>query len=235
MKTAIAAALLVCTAGVARADVLYSDAITFGPSYAIVPSAGFPWVFAPEYGAPLSVVGVVTAVAAPFGDLLPSPPYEITFAVSGAACDGYGMWDDFTCNRGGTDYSFTGGSISIFLDTTPDADFATPSTLQDGELVLLAQTQGIHITNDDPDGFCVTENYPDVHMFFSFVGGSWYYRVTPGAVSFATGEIPGDYPDMIPEALRALGYVLRIDGGMDIFGPVRTEPVTWGRVKSMYR
>lgn len=235
MKTVIATVLLILTStGPANAGVLYPNAITFGPSYAIASATGFPFFF-PDFGSPLFVAGIVTGVAAPFNDLLPPGPYEITWTVSGATCSGYGNWDDFHCNRGGTDVSFSGGTISFFLDTTPDGDFANPSTFQDGELVLLAQTQAIHITNDDPDGFCVTDNRPDVYMSFSFVGGSWYNRVAAGTLSFGRGEIPGSYPDMIPEPLRALGYLLRIDGSMDIIGPVATEPMTWGHVKSLYR
>jgi hypothetical protein len=234
MKTAIAAVLVICLAGVAHADIFYPDAITFGPSYAVASGAGYPDFF-PPLGSPLLVVGMVTGVTAPFDDLLPSGPYEITWIASGATCNGYGNWDDFNCNRGGTIIDFGGGTISFFLDTTPDADFTNPSTFQDGELILVANTPAMHVSNDDPDGYCVTDDRPDVYLSFSFVGGSWFNRLAPGTVSYGRGEIPGSYPDMIPEPLRALGYVLRIDGSIDVVGPVAAEPVTWGHVKALYR
>ncbi|HKW14702.1 MAG TPA: hypothetical protein VJS69_09485 [Candidatus Krumholzibacteria bacterium] len=235
MKTAIAVVLLLLALpGALHADAFYPDAIKFGPSYAIAAATGFPFFF-PAFGSPLFIAGTVTNVAAPFNDLLPAGSYELTWVASGATCNGYGNWDDFDCNRDGVDVGFAGGTISFFLDTTPDADFTNPSTFQDGELVLQAQTQAIHITNDDPDGYCVTDNRPDVFMSFSFIGGSWLHRVAPGSLSYGRGEIPGSYPDMIPAPLRALGYVLRIDGTINVTGPVATEPVTWGHVKSLYR
>jgi hypothetical protein len=236
MKTAIAAVLLLfALTSVAYADTFYPSAITFGPSYAKADATGFPFGFFPAFGSPLFVAGIVTNVGPPFHDLLPAGPYEITWVVSGATFQGYGNWDDFACGRSGTDYGYSGGTISVFLDETPDADFANPSTFQDGEMVLSAQTQAIHLTNDDPDGYCVTDNRPDVYLSFTFNGGSWFSRVAHGSLSFGNGEIPGSYPDMIPAPLRPLGYVLRIDGSMDVVSPVATEPVTWGHVKSLYR
>lgn len=235
MKTAVAAAGLLLLSSLAGADVLYPDAITFGPSYVAGPPAGTPWIGGAELGTPLLIAGTVTTVQAPFADLLPGGVFEMTFVFEGATCTGGGMWDDLTCQRGGTFMTFGGGTMSMFLDATPDADFTDLDSFRDGELVLQAGIQLIDITDDDPIGFCPTEDYPDVRMLLSFIGGSWYHRVAPGTVSFGEGEIPGPYPDMIPEALRAIGYVLRVDGNLDVFGPVATKPTTWGRVKAMYR
>ena len=231
MKTAIAAVLFICIVGVAHADVLYPNALTFAQAYAIVPPPDF---FSPSIGAPLFIAGTVTAVAGPFADLVPGVPYELTFVVSGATCSGIEMWDDFSCQRGGTAFSFAGGELSVYLDTTPDADFMTPATFEDGELVLLAQTQYLHVIDDDPDGICLTVDYPDVTISLSFSGGSWYHRVGNGSSSFVEGET-SYYPWTVPDELRAVGYVLGINGAISVFGPVATEPTTWGRVKSLYR
>ena len=236
MKTAIAFGLLLLAfSPTVHAGVQYPGAITFGPAYAIADAEGFPYPFNPEYGSPLMVAGLVTSVGAPFNDLLPTGPYEVTFIIAGPTFSDYGVWDDFSCGRSGTDYSYGGGTVSFYLDTTPDADFTNPSTFQDGQLVLSASMNSIHITNDDPDGFCLLENHPDAYMSFAFTGGSWFHRVSGGVVCFGNGEIPGSYPDMIPPALRPIGYVLRIDGSINVTGPVATEPSTWGRVKSLYR
>jgi len=237
MKSAIIT-ILVCWTCVAHADVIYPDAITFGPSYVLGPPAGFPWDTNPDYGDPLFIAGTVSSVGSPFAALLPSPPFELTLVVTSATFDSYGMWDDFTCNRFGMDQMFTGGAISIFLDSTPDADFTSPATFQDGELVLQAQMQSVHMTDDDPLGGCPTVNYPDVRMFFSFTSGSWYHLVVAGGKGMSgqsEAEIPGYYLDDIPAPLQALGYVLRIEGGIDIFGAVATQQTTWGKLKSLYR
>jgi hypothetical protein len=239
MKTAIAAAiLLIVLPAIANADVLYDDAITFGPSYAIGPPAGFPWGTPPDPGAPLFIIGLVTEVDAPFSDVMPPGAWEMTYVIQGGIGGAYGMWDDMPCS-GGMFSSFYGGMMSIYLDTTPDADFMNAPTFQDGELVLQAQVQAIDITDDDPYENCpMVDDRPDVRMYFAFSGGAWLYKVMSGGIGLSAigdGELPGHYPELVPEALRSLGYMLRIDGTMDIFGPVKTRPVTWGHVKAMYR
>jgi len=140
---------------------------------------------------------------------------------------------------GGTYVTYAGGTMSIYLDPAPDADFANTSTFRDGELVLQAQLQETGITDDDPQENCpMYDDQPDVHWYCAFTGGSWFYRVVSrgnGLTGIGKGELPGHYPELVPEALRALGYVLRIDGSLDIVGPVATQPVTWGHVKSLYK
>lgn len=240
MKTAVAAVLMILALSrPTQADVLYSNAITLGPSYAIGPSAGSPWTaWVNEVGRPLLIVGLVGDVGAPFSDLIPVAPHELTCVFAGATCSSVGQWDDIPCS-GGTFLDYTGGTMSIYLDLTPDADFALSSTFHDGELVLQAQLQTTLVTDDDPYENCpMVDDEPDVRSFFTFSGGSWFYRVVShgsGLSGICMGELPGHYPDLVPEPLRALGYVLRIDGNMDIFGPVATTPSTWGYVKTLYR
>lgn len=239
MKTAIAAAfLLLVVPGLAAADVLYDDAITFGPSYAFGPPAGFPWGVPPDQGAPLFIFGMVSHLGAPFTDLLPAGSYEITCVLEGGTCGGYGMWDDLPCS-GGMDAPFYGGTMSIYLDPTPDADFMDFNSFRDGEMVLQAQTQVTSVTDDDPYENCpMVDDRPDVRTWFLFSGGSWFHRVDSGSGAMSglgEGEIPGHYPDNVPPALQAMGYTLRIDGTMDIFGPTAVKPTTWGHVKSLYR
>jgi hypothetical protein len=239
MKTAIALLLLIALPGMGMADALHDNAIVFGPSYASGPPAGFPWDPVVYVGAPLSIFGIVNNVGALFTDLLPPGSYEMTCVFEGATCDQWGAWDDFVCT-GGIYGSFDGGTMSIYLDTTPDADFMSPASFRNGELVLQAQTQTTFATDDDPNVGCpMVADRPDVQTWFTFSGGSWFHRVSSGGIGMTgvgEGEVHDRYPYNVPVQLRVMGYIFPIDDGtMDIFGPVATKPTTWGHVKSLFR
>ena len=233
MKTAIVAAALLCAAFDASADVLYPAALTFEPGYASDPPSAFPVVGLPAVGDPLTIVGRVSAASAPFADLLPSGPYELTYAVDGATCVGLGYWDG-PCSDG-YDATFHNGVLTFYLDTTPDADFTNPATFRDGEVVLLAQVKPLVLMNDDPYEACPMEpDKPDLHAYLSFIGGTWFARVSHDGTGFVGLDL-GEIDDNVPAGLQALGYTFRVDGTVDIFGPVPVMPTTWGRVKALYR
>lgn len=237
MKTAISLALLLLALpGFATAGTTYPDAITFESSYAVGPTMGFPY-YPGNIGSPLVIVGIVNDVGAPFTDLLPASPHELTFVYENATCAETGYYDG-PCSDG--NYSaYQGGTLSIYLDTTPDADFTSAGTFHDGELVLVITQQGpLSTKGDDPQETCpmVEEDNPDLSGAFVCSGGSWLYRVINGGQGFMShfsGEV--DHGENISPPFEAAGYVARIHGGIDVISPVATQPVTWGRVKSMYR
>ncbi len=235
MKTlAVACCVLLFAVG-ATGDVLYPAALTFEPGYASGPPAGFPvHDVAPHYGDPLTIVGRVAEVKQPFDDLLPADTYELTFVFEGTTCTQWGMWDDIPC-AGGIFGTFQGGTVAIYLDASPDADFANPQTFHDGDLVLLGSLSIVSVLDSDPYIACPPRSdEPDVGAFFTFIGGTWFSRVSNDGVGFdAISE--GELDDNVSAELRALGYTFRVDGTVDIYGPVATEPVTWGRVKALYR
>jgi hypothetical protein len=230
---ALAGIVLVLVPGTTRADVLYPSALVFEPGYAIGPSGGFPvQQVLPNLGDPLSFMGLVATVNAPFADLLPGGIYEITYLLQGATCgiasDQYGpppcddhMWA-----------GFSGGALSIYLDTTPDADFTNVATFADGELVLLMENLAVILMDVDDPGPSCSGPYFDLFMGFDFTGGSWFSRVDNVFLwSVFDGEIDGQ----VPPALQALGFTFRGDGHVDIHQTLATKQVTWGRVKSLYR
>jgi hypothetical protein len=238
MKTAIAAAafLLLALPGLTHAGVLYPNAITFESSYAVGPAAGFPYLPG-EYGTPLVIFGIVSGVSAPFGDLVPAPPYELTFVFENAVCVERGNFDG-QCS-GGNYAAYQGGTLSFYLDTTPDASFTETGTFRDGEPVLVATQQWpMFAAADDPQEACpmVENDNPDLAGSFVCSGGTWLYRVLSNGKGFMSsfkGEI--DRYDVVPAPLAAAGYVARVHGSIDLFGPVATQPTTWGYVKSLYR
>jgi len=232
MKTLAVAFLALLCAAIASSEVLYPNALTFEPGYASGPPPGFPLEDAnPNYGDPLTIVGRVAGVGPPFEGLLPAG-HELTYVFEGASCTQWGVWDDFQCLVGGIYGTFQNGTLAFYLDSSPDADFASPQTFRDGELVLLAQLSSILVLNNDPTSCPLPA--PDVYASFVFVGGSWFSGVSHQGVVLSAGsegELDGD----VPPDLQALGYTFRVDGSVDIDGPVATSPTTWGRVKALYR
>jgi hypothetical protein len=229
---AVACLILLCAAG-ASGGVFYPDALIFEPGYASGPPPGFPLEDVnPDYGDPLTIVGRVAGVGQPFEGLLPAGQ-ELTYVFEGASCTQWGVWDDFECLVGGIYGTFQNGTVAFYLDSSPDANFAIPQTFRDGELVLLAQLSSVLVLNYDPTN-CPSLPAPDVYAYFMFVGGSWFSRVSNHGVGWnavSEGELDGN----VPPDLQALGYTFRVDGSVDIDGPVATSPTTWGRVKALYR
>ncbi|HEX5133006.1 MAG TPA: hypothetical protein VFX92_11045, partial [Candidatus Krumholzibacteria bacterium] len=158
---------------------------------------------------------------------------ELTYVYEGSSCEGVGQWDDFVC-AGGDFAWYGGGTVTIYMDATPDADFFNPATFRDGSVVLLAESQLISVLDNDPDGCPMLPNPPDVTAYFTFTGGAWYPRASNNGVAFqavSQGELGHD----VPAPLEALGYVFQVDGTVDIYGTVAVEETTWGRVKALYR
>src|SRR5688572_8408368 len=228
MRIAIGVAL-VCILSVmnATAAPLYPSALTFEPGYASGPPDGFPWWAMPSMGAPLTIVGKVATVGAPFEDLVPAGGYELTYAFQGSTCTQSGNWDNIPCS-GGLFGTFQSGGIAWYLDTTPDADFTNLATFLDGELVLLAETSYVYVLDDDPEGACpMVESQPDVTAYLAFTGGTWFSRVSNQGKGL-TGISEGELDNSVPAGLAALGYIFRVDGNVDIFGPVAVQSTTWG-------
>jgi hypothetical protein len=234
MKAILVAVLIVATcAASASADVLYPAALTLEPGLAYGPPSGFPWMDLPDLGTPLVMEGRVATVGAPFDDLLPGGDWEITWVFEGSTCTQRGNWDDFQC-AGGLFATYEGGTLTLYLDTSPDANIFDPASFRDGEMVLQAQTSIVNATDNDPHVACPQRpDEPDVIAFFSFVGGTWFSRVSDNGTGLA-GTSRGELDNGVPPGLEQL-FTFRVDGVVDVYGPVATEATTWGRVKAMYR
>lgn len=230
----LAAALLGLAAPVGvSAGLEYPAALTLEPGFASGPPQGFPWWAIPDLGDPLAIVGRVASVAAPFGGLVP-PDAELTYDFEGASCTERGNWDDPGGCAGGVYGTFQNGTLAVYLDATPDADFANPATFRDGELVLVAQTSYVYVLDSDNGSCPWLPNPPDVTAYFMFIGGTWFPRVSHDGAGFR-GKSEGELDNNVPADLQSLGYIFRVDGRLDVYGPVAVEPTTWGRVKALYR
>lgn len=234
MKSILVALSIVGLAlgGVARADeLIYPSALVFAPGYGSSPS-DFPLgPNLPQLNDPLRYVGRISTVNDPFTDLLPVGDYEITFLLQGALCqiasDRYGPPPCLAYPWA----AFYGGSVSIYLDTSPDAVFTDESTLTDGELVLYMEgLQIILAPADYPDPIqCPWQDPADLFFGFEFTGGSWFERVNDESFySTFEGEVDAAVPPELP-------FTFHADGHIDIRKSVPTKPVTWGQMKSLYR
>lgn len=226
MKLLIVVLLLACAIVPASAQT-YHNALVLGTGYAAGPPTWDPWLDFPAMGDPLWMVGPVIQIAAPFDPGALPPVYELTYAFTGFECTGFGMWDDFQHGYGGMFADFENGIFSIYLDTTPDATFANPSTFQDGELVLQAISYVLSLWVGDPSA--------SQHMGMHFMGGSWFDRVSRNGVGYMAvnrGFFSGD----IPLPMEILGYIGESTGSyVDVFVPIATQETTWGKIKSLYR
>jgi hypothetical protein len=231
---AFAFVVLAAFATFTSADILaYPAALTFERGYAIGPSPPFPYQTLHALGSPLNVYGRVVDVSAVFEDLLPPGAFELTYVFEGSTCDEVGNFDG-PCS-GGEYAFFHGGTLTVYLDNTPDFNFTDASTFRDGDVVLAAALSSILVGVNDPHELCPwMPDGPDVRSYFRFVGGNWFDRVNnhgDGFTGFGNGELYND----VPPDLKALGYVCGIDGIVDIYAPVSVNATTWGAVKALYR
>jgi hypothetical protein len=131
--------------------------------------------------------------------------------------------------------NYLGGTIEIYEDASPDADFGinppnatVPSTFIDGTLIL----QG-----NFTDFYTQTNNFTanqtgNMEGHLSWVGGSLLDDVSQSGLpcpSLFTGGLTWR-DDVVID-----GYIFRHDGKIDLNCPTAAEPSTWGRVKSQYR
>lgn len=228
MRALLTICFALILAAPASADV-FENAIIMGESYVAGPPAWDPWLNEPNIGDPLWMVGPVVQLWAPFDDRTLPPPgtYEVTYAYTGFQCARNGNWDDFENNIGGSYSDFEGGVYSVYLDTSPDANFSNVATFQDGELILQASVDVLSFISGHPD-----------YGFWSgmrFTGGSWFDEVSNGGVGYYA-NVSGLFTGDILPIYEGMGYVGQsLFSGVTILVPVATEVTTWGKVKALYR
>jgi hypothetical protein len=213
-------------------------AIEFQTGYVGSSSAWIPWHNFPAIGSSLFVVGLVDHFNAPFQDLLPpAGTYEATYSIEGLMCTDNILWDDFVHGVGGMAAGYSDGTLRIYVDSTPDADPADPSTFEDGELVLEAQL----IPRDYMGEFLLMDGgccYPSVETLsgcFEFSGGAWFSRVKSADGDGCRAVIAGCFRGSIPDELREMGYVGQSSSRLDLYAVVTVKSATWGGIKSLFR
>ena len=208
----------------------FPSALVFDTGYATGPVQWTPWQNLPNLEDSLWIYGSVSAVNAPFVDLIPVGPYELTYVFDSYACIWASHGGDQTCTLAELAF-FDLGSIRVFLDTTPDADFANPASFRDGQQVLVANAYPLQLFMEND---CVTGIRYVQQAVMQFRGGAWFSRVSQNGVGFIAGN-QGEFRGDVPAGLIALGYVGQSHSKVDIVVPNAVASTTWGRIKALYR
>ena len=228
VRTILALTCLLALAGPAAAD--FDSALVFDTGYATGPPGWTPWTNLPHLADSLWIYGTVGDINAPFEDLVPAAPYEFTYVFDGYFCIWSTHGGDLECSV--TELAFFDfGQISIYLDLSPDADFADVDTFRDGQLVLRADAHPLQLFTEN---HCVTGIRYVQRAIMTFVGGAWFDRVSKDGEGYIAGN-EGEFRGDIPDPIKALGYVGQSTSVINIVVPNAVEPTTWGRIKAMYR
>lgn len=180
----------------------------------------------------LKMLGTISQFGPPFAFLNANmPATEYTFY-------GYGLISGGTTTVGppATELyttPYTGGTIEIYEDTTPDAVFNPPSAatianFTNGTLIL----QGTFSAFTTETNNFTTFQVGDAEGTITWTGGSLFSLVSPSGVP-CPGLFVGGMtwrPTVVPA-----GYLFRHDGKIDLNCPVPANASTWGRIKSLYR
>ena len=186
-------------------------------------------------GGEFQMVGIISTFGDPFEDLNADiPANEFTFYVHGLISNGT------TTDALGTEQfyttTYTGGTIEIYEDSTPDASF-TPgppagpdlSHFTDGDLILSGSFTDFTVESNNITAF----KSGNIEGDLIWTGGSLLTR-TYGAQGFhcpglLVGGSTWDSSVVIP------GYIFRHFGKLDIQCAVPTRNSTWGKLKQLYR
>ena len=227
-RTWITVMWLLAFARPAAAD--FDSALVLATGYARGPAQWTPWINLPALEDSLWIYGSVYQVNAPFADLVPPGPHEFTYVFDSYYCTWSTHGEDLECITAELAI-FDFGRISIYLDATPDADFASPATFSDGQLVLRAEAHPLQLFMET---HCVSGVRYVQRAVLTFTGGAWFDRVSKNGQGYL-GANQGEFRGDISDGLKALGYIGQSTSVVDILVPNAIEPTTWGRIKAMYR
>lgn len=210
------------------------------PGPAIDWDPAFTWEFgATPYNSPpggvFNMVGTISAFGPPLDFLnAGDPSKEYTFYVHGMVSQGTVAAGPPATTIYTTNY--TGGTIEIYEDTSPDAVFApnppnaqVPSSFTDGTPILTGNFTSFVVQTNNFTAYMVGNIEGDI----SWTGGTLKNEMNgadgqpcPGLL---TGGATWNPSVLIP------GYIFRHDGKIDYQCPVPVHPSTWGSIKAMYR
>jgi len=192
-------------------------------------------------GLELKGVGIVSKFDVPLDSLnqyiSPPGPNEYTIFIHGLSSAGTDSIGSPGSKLYTTDY--TGGSIEIYEDSTPDASFdpnpentGVPGDFIDGGPPILTGsfTRFVVQTND----FTVHKT-GNMEGDILWTGGTLFVKTVSKSGAPCPGLFTGGITwEPLPNVLVP-GYLFRHDGKIDFNCPVPTQPSTWGRIKSSYR
>ena len=134
---------------------------------------------------------------------------------------------------------FTGGTIDVYADPTPDAVFApnppnalVPSTFIDvPPPILSGHFTALTVTTNNFTAFQTGSIDGDI----VWTGGTLISYFGNGTGGTCPGLFTGGATWNTSPGVGIPGYLFRDDGKIDLQCPVPTQKSSWGRVKQLYR
>ena len=231
MTTLAATAMLALAAVPSRAA---GPIVDWDPAYFYFPGATA--ANQPALGI-LRCVGTVSQFGPPLEFLNPTmPATEYTFYVDGLTSQGTNSIGPPATTIYTTFY--TGGTIAIYADPTPDAAFDpdppnpnVPSTFQDEGLPLLTGNfTSMLVTTNNFTAFQVG----NIEGNIEWTGGTLIGLLGPEGQP-CPGLFTGGATWNTSPGVGIPGYLFRHDGKIDLQCPTPTQKSTWGRLKGLYR
>jgi hypothetical protein len=209
--------------------------IDWDPAYFWMPGATFNNMPA---GGIMQAVGTVSAFGPPLDFLNATiPATEYTFYINGLSSLGTSAFGPAAT----TIYTtfFTGGTIDVYADPTPDAVFApgppnalVPSTFIDvPPPILSGHFTSLVVTTNNFTAFKTGNIEGDIE----WTGGTLLNFFLNGSGGVCPGLFTGGATWNTAPGVGIPGYLFRHDGKIDLQCPVPTQKSSWGRVKQLYR
>jgi hypothetical protein len=209
--------------------------IDWDPAYFWMPGATFNNMPA---GGIMQAVGTVSAFGPPLDFLNATiPATEYTFYMNGLSSLGTSAFGPAAT----TIYTtfFTGGTIDVYADPTPDAVFApgppnalVPSTFIDvPPPILSGHFTSLVVTTNNFTAFKTGNIEGDIE----WTGGTLLNFFLNGSGGVCPGLFTGGATWNTAPGVGIPGYLFRHDGKIDLQCPVPTQKSSWGRVKQLYR
>jgi len=209
--------------------------IDWDPAYFWMPGATFNNM--PANGI-MQAVGTVSVFGPPLDFLNATmPATEYTFYINGLKSLGTSAFGPPAT----TIYTtfFTGGTIDVYADPTPDAVFAplppnglVPSTFTDvPPAILSGQFTSLVVTTNNFTAF----QTGNIEGAIQWTGGTLINFFQNGNGGACPGLLTGGATWNTSPGVGIPGYLFRHDGKIDLQCPVPTQKSSWGRVKQLYR
>jgi hypothetical protein len=189
-------------------------------------------------GGVMHFVGTVSVFGAPLADLnVTMPATEYTFVGDGLVSQGTVAIGPQATQIYTTAY--TGGTINVYADPTPDASFdpfppnaKVPSTFENDPPPLLTGIFTRYVVTTNNFTAFQTGN---IEGDIVWTGGTLIERFRASNGAICPGLFTGGATWNTAPGVGIPGYLFRHDGKIDLQCPVPTTKSTWGTLKQLYR
>ncbi|HEX7877947.1 MAG TPA: hypothetical protein VF720_00980 [Candidatus Eisenbacteria bacterium] len=128
---------------------------------------------------------------------------------------------------------YGGGRLEIYVDATPDANFASEASFGDGEIVLVARCDQMSFVYSSPSRTYSSPIYLNAGLVLT--GGTEMSRLaeTPGTLRLSQVARVIMEPTALDPERTVLGYRGRLDGAIELRAETPVAPTTWSGIKAL--